>query len=779
MPGKGKGRSFTGDTVSSRMRLEPPLTDARNESSTLQGTISRITYQHPETHYTVARLDAEGGGSSVTVVGPLFPVSEGEEIKVFGFWKTHPRYGLQFQIDHWQKVDPASLEGMEKYLGSGLIKGIGPIYAKRLVSTFGLDTLKVLSEAPLRILEVDGIGEVRARRIIQAWQEQRGMQDVMVFLQGHGVGASMALRIYRVLGSETIHRVRENPYLLAQEVHGIGFLLADRIAASIGIRGDFVLRVQAGVVHLLRESAERGHCFLPLSSLEKNASAMLAVDEEKVEIAVEKLATQGGLVVQPSRGQEGKRVYLAELYHAEKRVAAAIQRLLSTSSFLQGERIINSKDKSRAVARGALDFRSFDLFATLPFQLDDAQINAARQALEQKVFVITGGPGTGKTTLLMSLLAVLRRAKISFALAAPTGRAAKRMAETAGEEAMTLHRLLEFNPREGRFQRHDDNPLQVDVVIVDEASMVDVTLMDHLLRAIDPHSHVILIGDVDQLPSVGPGSVLKDLIDSGAVPVAVLRRIFRQEQQSLIVVNAHRVLQGQPLRFADARERRDFDFMARESEEEILDAVKDLIRERIPRALQLTSRQVVQAVQVLTPMHRGLLGTIQLNRELQKLLNPAGEALERGGSLLRVQDKVMQLRNNYDKGVFNGDLGRIVSIDREDGKIRVDFDEKVVEYEADEIDEVTLAYATSIHKSQGSEYPAVVIPLHTSHYMMLYRSILYTAVTRGKKLVFVVGSRKALAMAIRNVRVERRNTGLKEMLAAGRGVSGFEFLVPS
>ena len=758
--------------------MELPLTEARQERSTLQGTVSRITYQHPETHYTVARLDIEGA-SIVTVVGTLFPVSEGEEIKVFGSWKSHPRYGLQFKIDHWEKIDPATLEGIEKYLGSGLVKGIGPTYAKRLVSAFGLDTLKILSKEPLRILEVDGIGEVRARRIMQAWQDQRGMQDVMIFLQGHGVGAAMALRIYRVFGLNTISCVRENPYVLAQEVHGIGFLLADRIADRIGVRGDFPLRLQAGVLHVLRESAERGHCFIPLPSLQKNASFILAVDPEKIEIAVEKLAAQGDLVLQDASGDALKRVYLAELYHAEERVAAAIQRLLSTSSFLQGERIADPKDRRFGISRGTLDVCRPDLFGALPVQLDGEQVRAAHQAVEQKVLVITGGPGTGKTTLLISLLAILRRAKVTFALAAPTGRAAKRMAETAGEEAVTLHRLLEFNPREGGFQRHEDNPLQVDVVIVDEASMVDVTLMDRLLSAINPHSHLILVGDVDQLPSVGPGSVLKDLIDSGVVPVAVLRRIFRQEQQSLIVVNAHRILQGRSLEFSNAREKRDFDFLARESEEEILDAIKELVRERIPRGLQLPPEKIVQTVQVLTPMHRGLLGTIQLNRELQNLLNPAGEALERGGLLLRVHDKVMQLRNNYDKGVFNGDLGQIVGIDKEEGKIRVDFDDKIVEYEADELDEISLAYATSVHKSQGSEYPAVVIPLHTSHYMMLYRSILYTAVTRGKKLVIVVGSRKALAMAIRNVRVEKRNTGLKEKLAAASAAPSFEFLVPS
>ena len=742
------------------------MAERQNEKVSLQGTIGRITYQDPESRYTVARLDSDRG-SGTTIVGTIFPVSEGEEIKVTGAWKRHPRYGLQFQVEHWDKVDPATIEGIEKYLGSGLIKGIGPAYAKRLVDAFGLDTLQVLTEQPLRILEVEGIGEARARRIMHAWQQQRGMQDAMVFLQGHGVGAALALRIYRVFGAETIARVRENPYALAREVHGVGFVIADRIANSIGIRGDFPLRVQAGVLHMLREAAERGHCFLPLGSLGKSVAEMLAVDGERVEIAVEKLTSAGNVVLQAGSEGQDKRVYLTELFEAERRVAAAIARLISTSSLLRGERGPQPWARSKTVSRGAVDLSGGSLFSLLPIRLDEDQIQAAGQALQQKVFVITGGPGTGKTTLLISLLAILRRAKVRFALTAPTGRAAKRMSETAGEEAATIHRLLEFNPREGGFQRAEDNPLQVDVVIVDEASMIDLTLMDHLLRAIDPHSHLILVGDVDQLPSVGPGSVLKDLIDSKVVPVAVLTRIFRQERESSIVVNAHRILRGQVLAFSDARERRDFDFIARESEEEILAVIKDLVRERVPKLLQLRPGEEAQAVQVLTPMHRGLLGTMQLNRELQQLLNPAGEALERNGSVFRARDKVMQLRNNYDKGIFNGDLGRIVSFDKEEGKIRVDFDDKVVEYESDEWDEISLAYATSIHKSQGSEYPAVILPLHTSHYMMLYRSLLYTAVTRGKRLVIVVGSRRALAMAIRNVRVEKRNTGLRERLAAG------------
>ena len=739
------------------------MADKHDESASIQGTISRITYQHPETHYTVARLD-EDGGPPITVVGTIFPVAEGEEIKVSGIWKRHARYGLQFQVQNWEKIDPSTLEGIEKYLGSGMIKGIGPAYAKRLVAAFGLDTIRILSEQPLRILEVEGIGETRARRIMDAWQAQRGMQDIMVFLQGHGVGASLALRIYRVFGAATIDQVRENPYALARQVHGIGFLLADRLAEHIGIRGDFPLRVQAGVLHVLREMAERGHCYAELAVLKRNAAALLNVEEDPVEAAVEKLGARGDLILHET--SEGAiQVYLEDLYQAERRVAAAFRTLLSTPSYLQSEKFADPWNRPVGAARGAIDLLSPELFAPSAVILDEDQMRATEQALREKVLVITGGPGTGKTTLLTALLTILRRAKVSFVLAAPTGRAAKRMAESTGEEAMTIHRLLEFNPREGGFHRSEDNPLEVDFVIVDETSMVDISLMDNLLRAVDPHSHLILLGDVDQLPSVGPGSVLRDLIDSGVVPKVVLQRIFRQDRESLIVVNAHRILQGRSLVWGEDSDKRDFVFLSHESEEDILGTVKELVRESIPRSLRLEQHEVAQTVQVLTPMHRGLLGTINLNREMQALLNPFGQALERGSFALRAGDKVMQLRNNYDKGVFNGDLGRIASIDREEGSLKVDFFDKLVVYESDELDEIGLAYATSVHKSQGSEYPAVVLPLHTSHYLMLHRSILYTAVTRGKKLVVLVGSKKALAMAIRNIRVEKRNTGLREKLA--------------
>jgi len=713
--------------------------------------VTRITYQDPDGRYTVARLETRES-QQITVVGEIYPVDEGEEIKVSGLWKVHPRYGLQFQVERWEKVEPATLEGIEKYLGSGLIQGIGPTYARRLVASFGLDTLRVLSEEPHRVLEVQGIGEIRAQRILKAWEDQRGIREAMIFLQGHGVSSSLALKIYRAFGSETVARVKENPYSLAREVYGVGFVLADRIAASMGISGDFPLRIQAGLLHVLGKSTDEGHCFVPLGLLMRSVCSILAIGEDAVQSAVEKLAAQGEIFLEQVAAGDA-RVYAAELYGAEKRVASALRVLLATPSTLSLPNRIQALDQAQA---------------QMELLLEAEQREAVLQALQQKVLVITGGPGTGKTTLLNSLLVLLRRSEISFALAAPTGRAAKRMAEMAGEEAKTIHRLLEYNPREGGFQRGEENRLEADVVIIDEASMVDLPLMDHLLQAVAPRSHLILVGDVDQLPSVGPGSVLRDLIDSGVVPVVVLRRIFRQGSESLITVNAHRILQGQSLLFGEAQTKRDFTFIARENEEEILETVKTLVKEglRVQGFKGLRDSQPFNEVQVLTPMHRGLLGTVLLNRELQTLLNPNGQGIERGETVFRLGDKVMQLRNNYDKGVFNGDLGRIVRLDREEGELQVDYYGRSVSYELDELNEISLAYATSIHKSQGSEYPVVILPLHTSHYMMLHRSILYTALTRGKERVVIVGSPKALGMAIRNVRVERRFTGLKQRLSA-------------
>lgn len=717
----------------------------QGEKAVIEGTVSRITYQDPAAPYTVARLEVSGA-EEVTVVGGLFPLGVGEQIKVSGLWRVHPRYGLQLHVERWEKPEPATAEAIERYLGSGLIKGIGPAYAHRLVQAFGADTLKVLAQDPNRLKAVSGIGEVRARRIVTAWEQQKGMREAMLFLQGHGVSSGLALRIYRAFGDATVACVKEDPYRLAREVHGIGFQLADQVAQKLGMSPDSPLRIQAGMLHVLRKAAEEGHCFVPRETLTSQGSVLLGVEAEAAERSLKPLSAAAQIVVEEDTEQTTARVYLRELHQAEGYVAAAIRRLLSVPSRLGQSEFKSALEKSRS---------------QLDLLLEAGQREAVLSSLRHKVLVITGGPGTGKTTLLTHLLALLQSARISFALAAPTGRAAKRMEEATGTEAKTLHRLLEYNPREQRFERGPAQPLEVDAVIIDEASMVDLPLMHHLMGAVHPRSHLILIGDVDQLPSVGPGNVLRDLIASGAVPVVTLRHAFRQASGSLIVANAQRILQGEPLQFS-TEDPREFVFFPREEPQAILETLKEIVSTRLPRWL---GTNPTEDVQVLSPMHRGPLGTLQLNRELQSLLNPQGEPLDAERPGFRLGDKVMQLRNNYDKGVFNGDLGRLTRIDREEDKIWVEFYGRAVAYEMDDLDELGLAYATSVHKSQGSEYPAVVMPLHFSFYLMLHRSILYTAVTRAKKLVVLIGSRRALSMALRNVRVEKRFTGLKEKLA--------------
>jgi exodeoxyribonuclease V alpha subunit len=715
------------------------------QRSTFQGTIARITYQSAESQYTVARLEVENS-PSVAIVGGIYPVREGEEIRVSGSWNLHPRYGMQLKVEQWEKIEPATIEGIEKYLGCGFIKGIGPAFARRLVTAFGLETLTVLSREPHRLLDVPGIGPARAKRITDIWSEHHGMREVLVFLQGHGLTSNLALKIYRAYGQETAARVKENPYQMAEDVYGIGFVLADRIAGRFGISRDSPYRIRAGILHLLQKSADEGHCYLPSETLKNHVVSLLEVDFEAVEEGIKKLAAGGEIVLDHNPEEVLPRVYSRRLYEAEGRVAASIRNLAGTANLIPPAHVAELLDRVRT--RMELD-------------LEGEQEQALLLALRHKVLVITGGPGTGKTTLLKHLLALLRHLKVSFALAAPTGRAAKRMEEATGEEAKTIHRLLEFSPHDGGFQRGEDNPLEAEVVVVDEASMIDLPLMDQLARALHAKSRLILLGDVDQLPSVGPGNVLRDLIDSRAVPVATLKRIFRQAAESLIVVNAHRLLEGKSLWLADPGNRKDFTFIERETPEEILAVLKDFVGQEVARQRQ---NNFVYGVQVLSPMHRGLLGTVHLNQELQAVLNPSGESLDRGGSKLRVGDRVMQLRNNYDKGVFNGDLGTIVEINNKEGSIGVQFEGARIAYEADDLNEISLAYAISVHKSQGSEYPVVILPLHTSHYLMLHRRILYTAMTRGKERVVLVGSKKAVNLAIRNVRVERRFTGLQEKL---------------
>ncbi|HWP59985.1 MAG TPA: ATP-dependent RecD-like DNA helicase [Candidatus Acidoferrales bacterium] len=716
---------------------------SRPEAPSLEGTITKIAYQNAERGYTVARLEI-GAANSVTIVGQVFPLAEGDQIRVSGFWHRHPRYGLQFKVEQWFKLEPSTLAGIAGYLGGGRIKGIGPALARRLVEAFGAETLRVLSEEPERLQEVPGIGRQKAERIVSVWNQERGLRETMVFLQGHGITSGLAQKIYRAYGNETMVRVQENPYRLAREISGIGFVLADRIARRFGVREDSPYRVEAGVIHLLRRAAEEGHCYLPLPVLEAHACGLLGVGERAVDEAVARLAREGEVVVEH---REAARVYPAELHRAEERVAAALKRVLSTPASLAP---VGLWDLENAERRFGL-------------RLEDAQRQALAQALQQKLIVITGGPGTGKTTLLKHLLGLLRGGRARFALAAPTGRAANRMQEMTGEEAKTIHRLLEYSPADAGFLRAAANPLSADVVIIDEASMVDLPLMDHLLAALRPSTRLVLIGDADQLPSVGPGNVLRDLIDSGAVPTVFLKHVFRQAAQSLLVLNAHRILSGEPLLLNAQNTRGDFLFVESESQEEILALVKSFVRERIPARLQTSA---AEGVQVITPIHRGLLGTIHINQELQQLLNPRGDSVQHGATTFRAGDRVMQLRNNYDRGVFNGDLGKIAGIDRQAGRLFVQFERERVEYPFADLDELALAYATSVHKSQGSEYPAVVIPVHTAHYLMLNRSIFYTAITRAKRLAVLIGSRRALALAMRNARVEKRFTGLQERLKA-------------
>lgn len=719
----------------------------------LQGQVERITYHNEENGYSVLKLRVPGRKDLVTVVGSFASVTAGESLRLTGEWGTHAKYGEQFKCEHYQSLAPATVDGIRKYLGSGLIKGIGPVMAKRIVQRFGQDTLEVIERDVERLREVEGIGPSRIEGIRKAWEEQKEIREVMVFLRSHEVSAAYATKIFKHYGNASVQILQENPYRLAMEIYGIGFLTADRIAQRLGFALDSPVRAEAGIHYVLFQATEAGHVCVPEQELLRQGTETLEIDKTILKEALFRLVAEGRILRQavPEQVQEGFgdpfAIYLRGYYQAETQIAHRFEQQLA---FQPLKRAVDTD-------------RAMDWLRTrLPFQLAALQEEAVRRSLTDNIVIVTGGPGTGKTTLVQAIIAVYRQVRVRIALAAPTGRAAKRLNEATRHNAGTIHRLLEFSPQQGGFQRHERNPLAADLIIVDEASMLDCLLMHHLLKAVPSRATLILVGDVDQLPSVGPGSVLQDLIDCGRFPVVRLTEIFRQARQSRIIINAHRVQMGQfPYYQPNPDELQDFYLIEKDEPEDVLSIVLKLCLERIPQRFKLDP---VDDIQVLSPMNRGLIGVHRLNTELQELLNPQGITVERAGRKFRLHDKVMQIRNNYDKDVFNGDLGRIRKIDLENQEVQVEVDGRLVTYDFSELDELVLAYAVSVHKAQGSEYPAVVIPVTTQHYMMLQRNLIYTAITRGRKLVVLVGSKKALAIAVRNNKTSRRYTLLKERL---------------
>jgi len=709
----------------------------------IHGYLERITYYNEENHFTVARLQETGKRELTTIVGNLAGITPGESLKLTGKWVQDPRFGPQFRVERFETVVPATVNGIRKYLGSGLIRGIGPVMAKRIVNVFGLQTLDVIDRSPGRLTEVDGIGPKRVELITRAWADQKEIRGIMIFLQDHGISAAYAAKIYRQYGNASVEIVRTNPYRLAADVHGIGFVTADRIARQVGIDPNSVTRAEEGTLYVLNESTSEGHVYLPYETLVSRAAEMLEVSRDLVVEAVERLAADRRVV------REDEAVYLTPFYVAETKLA---------------ERLNALRDAGAAVRR-------VDTAQVIPWvekrlglRLAEKQAEAVSLAVSNKILVITGGPGTGKTTIIRAIISIFQALGARVLLAAPTGRAAKRMQEASGHEARTIHRLLEFSPGKGGFQRNQDFPLDADAVIVDEASMIDTLLMNSLVRAVPLSAVLILVGDTNQLPPVGPGNVLRDIIDSGRFGVVTLTEIFRQSRESRIVVNAHRINRGEfpDLSPLGSGRPSDFYFIQEEDPETAVQTILKLCKVRIPRRF---GYHPIRDIQVLTPMYRGLVGAANLNAELQNLLNPGKDGVVRGHRMFRTGDKVMQVVNNYQKEVFNGDIGRITAVHLEQQQLKVDFDGRAVSYEFSELDELVLAYAVSVHKAQGSEYPVVIMPVMTQHYVLLQRNLVYTGVTRGRNLVVLVGTKKALAIAIRNDEPRRRYTRLRERLA--------------
>lgn len=710
-----------------------------NGNQTLSGVIERITFVNPENGYTVAKLKSKGFHDLITIVGNLPSVSVGAVVSLRGEWKMDSRYGRQFVVSSYEEKLPATAAGIEKYLGSGLIRGIGPVNARRIVKTFKEDTLRVIEEETDRLLEVKGIGPKRIEMIKAAWEEQKEVKNIMIFLQSHGVSTAYGVKIYKAYGNDSIRVVQENPYRLADDIWGIGFKTADKIAQNLGYNKKSYPRIRSGIMYVLNQLSNEGHCFAYRDQLTDEAVKLLEVEPELIEDAVRKMLEEGSLIA-----DRDDALYLPVFYHSETGVARRIKRIVEADSmFIHNdvEQMISSIEKKNRV------------------RYDEAQREAIKKAGSCKFTVLTGGPGTGKTFTTLGIISLFKLLGAKILLAAPTGRAAKRMSEVTGMGAKTIHRLLEYKPAQG-YTVNEDNPLKCDVLILDEVSMVDLLLMYNLLKAVPDETVVILVGDIDQLPSVGAGNVLRDIIDSGAVEVVRLTTIFRQARGSMIITNAHRVNHGQFPRYS-GNKNRDFFFIEEEDPEKAAGTIVSLVTKRLPAYYQADP---VRDIQVLCPMLKGATGAHNINRLLQEKLASGNSFIKYGGTTYYIGDKVMQIKNNYDKNVFNGDIGFIESIDQEDRTLVISFDDRKVEYDFTELDEIILAYASTVHKSQGSEYPIVVAPLSTQHYVMLQRNLLYTCITRAKKVFVLVGTKQAVAMAVRNNKIARRNTMLADRI---------------
>ncbi len=707
----------------------------------LRCVVERITYQNADNGYTVLKCAVKNAQDLVTVVGIMPDTHVGSVLALEGVWKVDAKYGRQFSVEKFEETLPATVYGIEKYLGSGLIKGVGPKFARRIVEKFGKDTLDVIEENPDALIEVEGIGRVRVERIRKSWEEQKEIKNIMLFLQGHEVSTSHATKIFKTYGSDSISVVQENPYRLADDIWGIGFKTADTIAEKMGIEKDRFIRLRSGILYTLNKLSENGHCYAVREQLIQAAVQLLEVEEAELEITLDEMLRTEEVI------REEEAIYLPPFFFSETGCAKRLLKLLAAE-----RRVQMDVDTVMETVMGRTGQGQHITY-------DEVQLEAIRAAVSSKIMVLTGGPGTGKTTTTMGIIAAYRAAGCRIILAAPTGRAAKRMSEATGMEAKTIHRLLEYKPPEG-YQRKEENPLEGDVLILDECSMIDIMLMYNLLKAMPEQMTLIMVGDTDQLPSVGAGNVLKDIISSGRIPVVRLSRIFRQTRGSRIIMNAHRINKGEQIDMRGGRDS-DFFFAAKETNEEVVELLVKYCTENLPRYYHVDA---LQDIQVLTPMQRGVCGAANLNQVLQEAMNPGSIFLRRGGTQYRLHDKVMQIRNDYDKEVFNGDIGVINHVDMEERELTVNFDGREVVYDVSELEELTLAYATTIHKSQGSEYPIVVMPFTMSHYVMLQRNLLYTGVTRAKKILVLIGEKKAVWYAVKNETTADRNTKLAERL---------------